>query len=289
MKAENAMTDNANAPGNDAGDLNQLERELSEAVTINKAVSQGSSDTTNTSTSDTSDDIPAKYKGKSTEELIRMNMDAQSTIGRISNDLGTQRKLTDRILDLKRTDDLQRQAPAPVQVTADALLENPAQAIRPVVDAAITAAQDPLNQRLSRLEAELAQERFVTRHPDYQERANDPEFIKWVNKTPFRQRVAAQAVNGDVSAADELLSEFKESQTTVARQGTNSADETRQARLDAARRASTEGSAASAGKGSGKVYRRADLIRLKIEKPHVYSDPAFQEEIVQAYADGRVK
>ena len=40
---------------------------------------------------------------------------------------------------------------------------------------------------------------------------------------------------------------------------------------------------------AGKVYRRADLIALKQQRPEVYADPVFQQEILQAYADGRVK
>ena len=41
------------------------------------------------------------------------------------------------------------------------------------------------------------------------------------------------------------------------------------------------------GESSKRVYRRADLIRLKMTDPNRYD--ALSEEIMQAYADGRVK
>jgi hypothetical protein len=41
------------------------------------------------------------------------------------------------------------------------------------------------------------------------------------------------------------------------------------------------------GESSKRVYRRADLIRLKMTEPDRYD--ALSGEIMQAYADGRVK
>jgi hypothetical protein len=42
-----------------------------------------------------------------------------------------------------------------------------------------------------------------------------------------------------------------------------------------------------AGESSKKIYRRADLIRLKMTDPNRYD--ALSDEIMQAYSDGRVK
>ena len=41
------------------------------------------------------------------------------------------------------------------------------------------------------------------------------------------------------------------------------------------------------GESSKRVYRRADLIRLKMTDPSRYE--ALSDEIMQAYAEGRVK
>jgi hypothetical protein len=61
------------------------------------------------------------------------------------------------------------------------------------------------------------------------------------------------------------------------------AAEDRQTRLKAA---TTESRSATGSKGGGKSYRRADLIRLKMEDPNRYE--SLQSEIYAAYADGRV-
>ena len=42
-----------------------------------------------------------------------------------------------------------------------------------------------------------------------------------------------------------------------------------------------------AGESSRKVYRRADLIKLKLTDPSRYE--ALQDDILAAYAEGRVK
>ena len=41
------------------------------------------------------------------------------------------------------------------------------------------------------------------------------------------------------------------------------------------------------GESSKRIYRRADLIRLKMNDPNRYD--ALSDEIMQAYAEGRVK
>jgi hypothetical protein len=41
------------------------------------------------------------------------------------------------------------------------------------------------------------------------------------------------------------------------------------------------------GESSKRVYRRADLIRLKMQDPTRYE--ALSDEIMQAYSEGRVK
>jgi hypothetical protein len=44
---------------------------------------------------------------------------------------------------------------------------------------------------------------------------------------------------------------------------------------------------AGTGETSKKVYRRADLIRLRLENPDRYD--ALSDEIMKAYSEGRVK
>ena len=85
-------------------------------------------------------------------------------------------------------------------------------------------------------------------------------------------------------AADALLNEYKSSvkpKKTVDSASTEGLEEARKIGLE---------TAAQDGSGeSGRYYRRADLIELKLKKPHIYADPEFQREILKAYAEKRVK
>jgi hypothetical protein len=89
-------------------------------------------------------------------------------------------------------------------------------------------------------------------------------------------------------SGDALLKEWKASQSS---QESTEVTDKEADHLKEARKASTE----SAGQSStpdapkGKVYRRLDLIRLKLEDPEAYADESFQREIIKAYAEGRVK
>jgi len=48
-----------------------------------------------------------------------------------------------------------------------------------------------------------------------------------------------------------------------------------------------ESRSSSGSTGTGKTYKRADLIRLKMQDPMKYE--SMQDEIYAAYAEGRVK
>lgn len=245
-------------------------------------------------------DLPEKFRGKSIKDVVEAYQNLESRYGTMANDLGVQRQLTDRLLDLKRDNDLKRNTPPgeekpPVPVTANDLLDRPQETLERVISARVAKATEDVNQRLSRMEAASAQQHFVSRHPDFQAVTSDPKFTDWVKCSAIRMRAAAAAHSGNWAIADELLSEFKTEQG-----GTRKTDETPatpEADLAGARKAALEtsgnagGSSGTDGKSNGgkKVYRRSDLIRLRIQDPEAYYDEAFQAEIQLAHHEGRVK
>jgi hypothetical protein len=87
----------------------------------------------------------------------------------------------------------------------------------------------------------------------------------------------------DSDAADELFSLWKE-RKTVAQQTVNVEKQARKQSLKAANTGNARGSAEGSRK---KVYRRADIIKLMKNDPDRYQ--ALSEEIMAAYAEGRVK
>jgi hypothetical protein len=270
------------------GNLVELEKDLT-AATLARGTSNDTSKSVNNVSDDKSvdADIPDKYRGKSLKDIISMHQNAESRLGVMANDLGTQRKLTDRLLDLKRETDLgNNSATEKVQIKSDELLENPTEAL----DRYLAPHEQRNQQRLDLLERQLAAQAFVTKHQDFQSYTNNSEFKEWVQQSPTRARAAQAAANGDWSAADDLLTEYKEGRKAPHKPQQDDTDSGGTANLEGARRASLESSSqSSSGAQKGKIYTRASLMRLRIEKPETYYSEDMQEEILRAYAEKRVK
>ena len=270
-------------PSNDVGDLDGLEKSLQEAVTANEqTVKLGPP--ASEEAKHAVPELPKKYEGKSITQVIEMHRNLESAFGRQANDLGTQRKLTDRLLDLKRSDDLAA-APAIPKMKSEDLLDDPTNTLETYFSAREQRAAEATEQRIATLEAGISRTNFITKHSDYESIANDPKFSAWVQASPLRQRNANAALSGDWIIAGELMDEYKAGGPATAQESN-----------DADLRAAAAAGLSSAGSGSEnanikdkKTYRRADLIRLKLTKPDVYADPEFQKEILSAYAEGRVK
>lgn len=285
---------------NPATDLNAVEAGLREAA-ANKADPAHVQNEPKTADSVTvvslpdDDKIPAKFRGKTVADILDSYRNLESDYGRIANELGTQRKLTDRLLDI---DNETRQAAKAAVKTAvrklpelssTELLTNPAEAITRVLDEHSKQITAPTEDRLSKLEASLAEQAFMERHPGCVAAAKTPEFQAWLQATPSRKLTQARAAQGDLAAADALFTEYEQAQAAAATKQQPNQDDA--AALEQARQIGLEsgsgGSNSSAA--SGKIWNREDIIKLRMFKPDVYSDPAVQAEIMAAYAEGRVK
>lgn len=273
------------------GDLSKIEQDLAQAVTQRQVPPNKKAPAQKPAQEATEDvdSLPAKLKGKTPQQIAEMYVNLESAYGRMANDLGQQRKLTDRLLDLKRDTDLQQNTPPKkVEIKSSDLLENPTEALE-----RFSEARESQNQaRLAELEARLAAQTLVQAHPDYLEVAQSAEFAAWVQQSPIRVRAVRAAQSGDWSAAGDLLTEYKAQKPAQKVDETDDNDQQTEAQArKAAAAASLESTAQGAGGGSkaGKTYRRVDLMRLRAEKPDVYYGSEFQAEILRAYAEGRVK
>jgi hypothetical protein len=269
-------------PDDNGGDLSKLEKDLHEAVSTQKDPKKGKA-------ADASEEeVPVKLRGKSLSEVAEMYANLESAYGRMANDLGTQRKMTDRLLDLKRETDLSNNSSTKkVEIKSSELLENPTEALEK-----FTAARESKNEsRLQEMEQRLAQSQFIAQHPDYQEVAADTGFADWVRASPIRTRAAQAAHNGDWGVASELLHEYKAGRKVAKAPADDEEVETEDAARKGAQKASLEsGSQGSSGVSKkGKVYLRRDLMRLRAERPEVWENEDFQREIISAYNEGRVK
>lgn len=299
------LVDNPDLPSEG---LDKLEQSLSEAVSERGTQSQDSGTQQTPANQQQNADgsavqrpdwIPEKFwtgdVNESAQKMGESYSSLQSAYGRMANDLGTQRKLTDKLLASdKRANDLgepaQRTAP---KVNPRDLVDNPTETLDAYWQKREAQLREDWNREQAETRVESAQAAFRARHPDYEQTANDPEFVAWVTASPTRTRAAQNAAAGELEYADELITEFKTLKSPAPAQQVADAGNqngSQDPHLEAARQVTTE-SAANAGSSgkSGRVFRRADLMKLKIEKPEVYGDPDFQAEIMAAYDDGRVK
>lgn len=222
--------------------------------------------------------IPEKYLGKSLDEIIKMHQEAEKLIGRQAQEVGEVRKLADELIKQQ----LGSKTPEPTkQETEIDFFENPQKAIQQSVESHpdVMAAK----QAAAEFKRMQVQQKLAQKHPDFGNIVQDAEFADWVKSSPVRIGLYAKADGEfDFDAADELLSTFKQIKSVKNRQVEEAGEETRKQNLKAA-----AVDVGGTGESSKKVYRRADLIRLRMTDPNRYE--AMQDEIMSAYADGRVK
>ena len=222
-------------------------------------------------------DVPSKYKGKSIDDVIKMHQEAEKLIGKQAQEVGEVRKLAD---DLIKQTLSKPTAPTEVEPEID-FFEDPKKAVsktleqHPDILAARQATQEMKKMQI--------QHRLATEHPDFQNIVQDSGFAEWVKQSPVRLQLYAKADSEfDYDSANELLSTYKQLKSIKTKQVEDTGKQVLQQNLKAVA-TDTGGS----GESSKRVYRRADLIRLRMNDPARYE--ALEAEIMQAYQEGRVK
>ena len=228
-------------------------------------------------------EIPEKYKGKNLEDIVRMHQEAEKLIGRQAQEVGEVRRLADDLIKQSIAQKNQQQVqPQAVETPQEIdFFEDPQSHVnRAVANHPDVIAAKQASQQLKQIQTQAM---LNKKHPDFAEIVRDGEFIEWVKASPMRLNIYAMAdANYDFSAADELLSTFKQIRTSKTQQTTDAGNAVRKQNLKAA-----GVDVGGTGESSKKVYRRADLIRLRMTDPDRYE--ALQPEIMAAYSEGRVK
>ena len=228
---------------------------------------------------DEEDDIPEKYKGKSVKDIVRMHQEAERAIGKQGSEVGELRRIVD---DFVKAQTVSKQQQAPDVDEEVDFFTDPEKAIAKAIS------KHPKVQQAEQMAVRTAQAEILnalkTNHPDYTEIIKDSSFVDWIGKSKVRQELFARADrNYDYDAANELLSTWKERKQVVAQ---SQAVEQVQ-RKQAVKSASTGSIKGSGEPASKKTYRRSDIIELMQKDPDRYQ--ALAPEIMQAYAEGRVK
>lgn len=233
------------------------------------------------------DEVPEKYKGKTLDEIVRMHQEAEKLIGRQAQEVGEVRKLADSLLkqQLEAKHDTQ-----PVTAQEIDWFEDPAKAVNQAVE------NNPILKQLQQQQVQQAQQAALQTieksHPDYISVAQSEDFQQWVGGSKMRQQMFSQANNYDVDAAMELLDTYKSLRNIKqAKEETSKAADETLKKADSENRGKALKAAAVQQGGTGEstkpIYRRADLIRLRMQEPDRYESMA--EDILQAYAEGRVR
>lgn len=220
-------------------------------------------------------ELPEKYRGKSVEDVVKMHQEAEKLIGRTMNEVSEVRKLADELIKSQITPKPKVEEAKPVD-----FFENPQEAIRQQIESNPRVLQ--AEQYARQAQVEQAKQRLNQLHPDVQQIVGNEDFRNWIAASKVRQQLFQQADQYDLDAANELLSTYKE---------LRSVKQQREAAVDNTARDTTLKQVAVDTGGSGestkKVYRRADLIRLKMRDPQKYA--SMQDEIMEAYSSGRIK
>jgi len=207
-----------------------------------------------------------------------MHQEAERLIGKQAQEVGEVRKLADELIKQNLGGTLQTIKEEDPEVD---FFENPQKAVQGQIDRhpdVLAARQAGMDFRRMRIQQKLTQE-----HPDYSQVVNDSEFQNWVKSSPIRLGLYARADGEfDYDSANELLSTYKELRGVKAQQSEKASDAARTRSMRAA-----QVDVGGSGESSKRVYRRADLIRLKMTDPSRYE--ALNDEILAAYAEGRVR
>jgi hypothetical protein len=232
-------------------------------------------------------EVPEKYKGKSLDEIVKMHQEAEKLIGRQAQEVGEVRKLADSLLkqQLEPKHDTQ-----PVKAQEIDWYEDPEKAVNQALE------KNPI---LKQLQEQQAQQALLSAraevekvHPDFLTIVQSEDFVEWVKQSKMRIQMVQQAENYDVDAALELLGNYKSLKNVQTQKAdtTKAADDVLQKDNNDARSKALKTAAVQQG-GTGEstkpIYRRADLIRLRMQDPKRYEGMA--DDILQAYAEGRVR
>jgi hypothetical protein len=223
-------------------------------------------------------DLPEKYRDKSLDEIVRMHQEAEKLIGKQAQEVGEVRKLADELIRQNLGSKQQQTKQDEPEID---FFEDPKKAVQRTVDShpdILAARQATLEMKRTQIQQRLAQD-----HPDFGDIAKDQDFANWVKSSPVRIELFKRAdAEYDYDSANELLSTYKQLRGVKKQQSEASSEATRKQSLKA-----VGVDVGGSGESSKKVYRRADLIRLKMQDPNRYD--ALSDEIMAAYQEGRVR
>jgi len=224
------------------------------------------------------DDLPEKYRGKSTKEIAQMHAEAEKLLGRQSSEVGELRRVFDTYIQSQ----LAEKSPKKEEVEEEIdFFSDPEKATARAIE------NHPKVKQAEKVAKEYHQQtalaKLQSKHPDMKTIVSNEAFQNWVKASRIRTQLFIQADQQyDYDSADELFSLWKDRQQVV-----NQTAQAEKAGRKAAVQAANTGGGRGSNEVSKKVYRRSDIIKLMETDPERYE--ALSDEIFRAYQEGRVK
>jgi hypothetical protein len=229
-------------------------------------------------------DIPAKYAGKTLEEVIEMHQNVEQALGKQGSEVGEQRKLIQSLLEAQNKAQATIEEPQEEESSfEEAFYTDPAKA----VNQAIEKHPDVLKarQQIAQQEQQAKLSVLEKAYPDWETRVADKDFQQWVGASEIRKDIFRKA---DTEYRPDFAIELFDMYDKI-----NMVEKTKQVqkkekeKSKKALRQTVSETRSTQSVGGKKMYRRSDLINLQITDPNRYASLA--DEIQEAYAEGRVK
>jgi hypothetical protein len=229
--------------------------------------------------------LPEKFRNKSVEDVVESYQNLEKQYGKQGNEMGELRKLADSLIQ-KNLHESNTQSSAEAledELSEDDFILNPVDAVKRVVEDALR----PVKQELTRAQSDQTMQRVLSAHPDVESIVSSAQFEKWIMDSKPRQEMWLKANSGDFDYADEMLTQYKALNSNKDLEYQATIQIAKEEELRAAT-AVSKGNSSEAISTTGKpVYRRSELMRLKMSDPARYAQ--LGTEITQAYAEGRVR
>ena len=227
---------------------------------------------------------PEKYAGKSLEDVITMHQNVEKAFGKQGQEVGQQRQMIQQLMDSQSQANQATETMEEPVSFEDTFYDDPAKAVNSAIENHPEIIKAREGNVKSVQQANLTQLESV--HPDFMDVVGDSNFQKWIGDSAIRTELFRKAdATYDYNAANELLGTWKQISMIGKTQEVKKSEEVK--RKKALRQTSSETRSSGDSVGGKKMYRRSDLITLQRTDPNKYAD--LSDEIMQAYAEGRVK
>ena len=232
-----------------------------------------------------------KYAGKTMDDVIKMQIEAEQLMSRQSGELGDakaelreQKQLVKALLDAQRS---AAEATPNIEEAVDFeqdFYSDPADAVNKAIENHPELIEARKERQIQQQQHQVGI--LEKAYPDWQDRVADKTFQEWVASSDIRKEMFNKA-DSDYRPdyAIELFDMFDKVNMIDKTKEVQKAET--QKRDKALKATTTETRSTSDSIGGKKVYRRADLINLQVTDPSRYASLA--DEIQSAYAEGRVK